>query len=150
MPTSRATKHRQEKLTDDRFNNCSGARHRSDRGDVTIAEGGQDDEVEIIWVNIKTEYWSDKLPQIWDEMRRKIREVETTLPPGAGRPLVNDGFGDVYGLLMAVTGDGYSYAEREEAVKGLKKELSLVEGVARVELWGGNRKSFTWMPRKIN
>jgi len=89
-----------------------------------------------IWVNIKPQYWSDRLPQVWDEMRRKIREVETTLPPGANRPIVNDDFGDVYGLLMAVTGDGYSYGEMEGAVKALKKELSLVEGVARVELWG--------------
>jgi multidrug efflux pump subunit AcrB len=89
-----------------------------------------------IWVNIKTEYWSDKLPQIWDDMRRKVREVESSLPPGCKRPIVNDDFGDVYGLLMAITGDGYSYAEMEDAAKGLKKELSLVEGVARVELWG--------------
>ncbi len=89
-----------------------------------------------IWVNIKTQYWSDKLPQIWDEMRRKVREVESSLPPGCSRPIVNDDFGDVYGLLMAITGDGFSYAEMEEAAKGLKKELSLVEGVARVELWG--------------
>jgi multidrug efflux pump subunit AcrB len=89
-----------------------------------------------IWVNIKPQYWAADLPQVWDEMRRKVREVETTLPPGANRPMVNDDFGDVYGLLMAVTGDGFSYAEIEKAVKDLKKELSLVEGVARVELWG--------------
>ncbi len=89
-----------------------------------------------IWVNIKTEYWSDKLPQIWDEMRRKVREVEGSLPPGCNRPVINDDFGDVYGLLLAITGDGYSPAEMEEAAKGLKKELSLVKGVARVELWG--------------
>jgi len=89
-----------------------------------------------IWVNIKTQYWSDKLPQIWDDMRRKVREVEGSLPPGCQRPIVNDDFGDVYGLLMAITGDGYSYAEMEDAAKNLKKELSLVEGVARVELWG--------------
>jgi multidrug efflux pump subunit AcrB len=93
-----------------------------------------------IWVNIKTQYWSDKLPQIWDEMRRKVREVESSLPPGCSRPIVNDDFGDVYGLLMAITGDGFSYAEMEEAAKGLKKELSLVEGVARVELWGVHPK----------
>ena len=89
-----------------------------------------------IWVNIKTQYWSDQLPQIWDDMRRKIREVEGSLPPGCNRPIVNDDFGDVYGLLMAITGDGFSYAEMEDAAKSLKKELSLVEGVARVELWG--------------
>ncbi len=93
-----------------------------------------------IWVNIKTQYWSDKLPQIWDEMRRKVREVESSLPPGCSRPIINDDFGDVYGLLMAITGDGFSYAEMEETAKGLKKELSLVEGVARVELWGVHPK----------
>jgi len=89
-----------------------------------------------IWVNIKTEFWADKLPQIWDEMRRKVREVETTLPPGCERPTINDDFGDVYGLVMAITGDGFTYAEMEETAKDLRKELSLVEGVARVELWG--------------
>jgi len=89
-----------------------------------------------IWVNMKAEYWSDQLPQLWDDMRRKVREVEGSLPAGCGRPIVNDDFGDVYGLLMAITGDGFSYAEMEDAAKDLKKELSLVEGVARIELWG--------------
>ena len=93
-----------------------------------------------IWVNIKTEYWSDRLPQIWDEMRRKVREVEGSLPPGCDRPVINDDFGDVYGLLLAITGDGFSYSEMEEAAKDLKKELSLVEGVARVEIWGAQPK----------
>ena len=43
-----------------------------------------------IWVNIKAQYWSDELPQIWDDMRRKVREVEGSLPQGSGRPIVND------------------------------------------------------------
>ncbi len=93
-----------------------------------------------IWVNIKTEYWADRLPQIWDGMRRKIREVEGSLPPGAGRPVVNDDFGDVYGLMLALTGDGFSYAEMEAAAKNLKKELSLVPGVARIDFWGVQKK----------
>ncbi len=90
----------------------------------------------VIKVNIKPAYSSAVMPQIWDEMRRKIREVETTLPPGAQRPMVNDDFGDVFGHLLAITGDGYSYAELEEYAKNLKKELSLVRGVAKVEFWG--------------
>lgn len=94
-----------------------------------------------IWVNIKSEFWADRLPQVWDEMRRKIRDVETSLPPGANRPIVNDDFGDVYGLVLALTGDGFSYAEMEETAKDLKKELSLVEGVARVEFWGVQKKA---------
>lgn len=93
-----------------------------------------------IWVNIKSDYWADRLPQVWDEMRRKVRDVEESLPPGCNRPIINDDFGDVYGLLLAITGDGYSYREMEEAAKGLKKELSLVEGVARVEFWGNQKQ----------
>jgi len=94
----------------------------------------------LISVEIKPEYWSDRLPQIWDTLRRKIRDVEATLPPGAGRPQVADDFGDVYGFQLVLTGDGYSYAEMERYAKAIKKELSLVSGVARVDLWGNQAK----------
>ncbi len=91
----------------------------------------------VIEVNIKPEYWSDQLPQVWDRLRGKIRDVETELPPGAGRPIVADDFGDVFGFQLAVIGDdGFSYAELEAYAKDIKKELSIVEGVARVDLWG--------------
>lgn len=90
----------------------------------------------IIKVNIKSQYWSDKLPQIWDVMRRKIRNVEQQLPIGVARPVIRDDFGDVYGFVLAVTGDGYNYKELEVEVKKLKRQLSLVEGVSRVEFWG--------------
>ncbi|MEE9551747.1 MAG: efflux RND transporter permease subunit, partial [Gammaproteobacteria bacterium] len=93
-----------------------------------------------IWVNIKPSYSSKAMPQIWDELRRKVRDVESSLPPGAGRPLIFDDFGDVYGHLIAVTGDGFNYAELEAYVKDIKKELSLVDGVARVEMWGEQSK----------
>ena len=94
----------------------------------------------VIKANIIPAYLAAEMPQIWDELRRKIREVETTLPPGAGRPMVNDEFGDVYGHLLALVGDGYTYAELEEYAKGLKKELSLVDGVAKVSFWGEQEK----------
>jgi len=94
----------------------------------------------FIEVNIKTEFWSDRLPQIWDEMRRKIRDIEVELPPGAGSPQIFDDYGDVFGFQLAITGDGYTYAELEDFAKGLRKELNLVEGVARVDLWGIQQK----------
>ncbi len=89
-----------------------------------------------IKVEIQARFWSDKLPQIWDTLRRKIRDVEASLPPGAGRPVVNDDFGDVFGLLMAVTSDGFTYRELKEYVDFLQRELSLISGVGRVDLWG--------------
>lgn len=87
-------------------------------------------------VEIKTDYWSDQLPQVWDELRRKIRDVGASLPPGVGEPVISDDFGDVFGFQLAVIGDGFSYAELEAFAKDLKKELSIVEGIARVDLWG--------------
>ncbi len=90
----------------------------------------------IIKVDIKSNYWSDRLPQVWDVLRKKVADVEPTLPPGAGKPKVGDDFGYVFGFLLAVSSDGYSYAELERYVKDMRKELSVVKGVARVDLWG--------------
>ena len=116
----------------------------TDRLEVAIQQMKQIDFLESfsragfsrITVQIKQSYVSDELPQVWDELRRKVRDAEGQLPPGAQSPLVVDDFGDVFGLLLAITGDGYSYAELESHAKDLRKELSLVEGVARVDLWG--------------
>ncbi len=120
----------------------------TDRIELAIQEMPEIDYVEsfskqglsFVKVEIKPEYWADRLPQVWDQLRRKIRDIEQDLPPGAGRPQVNDDFGDVFGFQLAVVGDGFSYAEIETYAKRLKKELSLVDGVARVDLWGAQRK----------
>jgi multidrug efflux pump subunit AcrB len=116
----------------------------TDRLELAIQELKQIDYVKSfsragysqIWVNIKPSFSSAEMPQIWDELRRKIGDTAKQLPPGAGSPQVIDDFGDVYGLLLAVTGDGFSHSEISEYVDSIKKELSLVEGVARIDLWG--------------
>jgi multidrug efflux pump subunit AcrB len=94
----------------------------------------------IIMVDIKDTYWSDRLPQVWDVMRKKIRDIKDNLPPGAGKPQIGDDFGYVFGFLLAMTGEGFSYAEMEKYAKDLRKELILVEGVARVDFWGAQEK----------
>jgi multidrug efflux pump subunit AcrB len=90
----------------------------------------------IVQVDMKDEYWSDRLPQVWDELRNKISDATLQLPPGAMKPDIGDDFGFVYGFLLAVTGEGFTYGELEDFVEGARKELSLVDGVSRVELWG--------------
>jgi multidrug efflux pump subunit AcrB len=90
----------------------------------------------LINVEIKEKYWSDRLPQVWDKLRRKVGDVQPQLPQGAGSSQVLDDFGDVYGLMIGVVGDGYSYREIEDYVKILQKEVSLIKGVAQVDLWG--------------
>lgn len=94
----------------------------------------------IIKVNIKNQYWSDRLPQVWDNLRKKVQDIESNLPPGTDTPVVGDDFGYVFGFLLAVTSDGFSYAELEHYTKEIQKELSIVPGVARVDLWGVQQK----------
>lgn len=94
----------------------------------------------IIKVDIKSQYWSDRLPQVWDVLRKKVADVTPALPPGAGQPKVGDDFGYVFGFLLAVSSDGFSSAELERYVKDMRKELSVVPGVARVDLWGVQEK----------
>jgi len=94
----------------------------------------------IIKVDIKSEYWADRLPQVWDVLRKKVRDVTSSLPPGASEPIIADDFGYVFGFLLAISSDGYSYAELERHVKNMRKELSVVSGVARVDLWGVQEK----------
>ena len=103
---------------------------------VDYLESSSQEGLSTIKVVIKPEYSSQQIPQVWDELRRKVGDVAPQLPKGAGPSAVGDDFGDVYGLLLAVTGDGYSPADVKRYATDLKKELSLVPGVARVALWG--------------
>lgn len=90
----------------------------------------------VVYVDIKDGYTNGKLPQVWDELRRKITEAQRHLPPGAGTSMVNDDFGDVFGVIFAVTGDGYSMAELKTYSDRIKKALLLVPDVAQVSIWG--------------
>ncbi|MBN9890208.1 efflux RND transporter permease subunit [Salipiger abyssi] len=89
-----------------------------------------------ITVEIENTYGPDEIPQVWDEMRRRIRDVESDLPAGAQSPIVNDDFGDVYGMFYAVTSEGLSPTEQREISTALKRELVTVDGVAKVEVQG--------------
>ena len=116
----------------------------TDRIEIALQELSQVDYLES-WsrpgesrtvIRVEQEFWSDRLPQVWDEMRRKINDVRSSLPPGVEEPIITDDFGDVFGFQLALIGDGYTPAEMERFAKAMRKELNLVEGVSRVDLWG--------------
>lgn len=94
------------------------------------------DGLSYIKVDIKDRYWAKDLPQVWDELRRKISDVTPSLPPGVDTPRVVDDFGFVFGFLLAITGEGFSYAELEDIAEKIQKELYLVPNIARIDLWG--------------
>jgi multidrug efflux pump subunit AcrB len=90
----------------------------------------------VIKAKIKDEYDKYSLPQVWDELRRKVNDVQGDLPPGAGPTVVNDDFGDVYGIYVAITGEGYTHREVYEYAKFLQRELLNAVDVKRIDLYG--------------
>lgn len=97
---------------------------RSERGRSTVT------------VTIRDQFDSASLPQVWDELRRKVNDAQRQLPPGAGPSIVFDDFGDVFGIFFALTGPEFSDAELYETAKLLRRELLLVPDVKRVDLFG--------------
>lgn len=89
-----------------------------------------------ITVYVKKEIRADEMQQLWDKLRRKVNDVQSKLPAGAGPSVVNDDFGDVLGVFYGLTGEGHSYRELEDQAKLVKNELLKVKDVAKVEIYG--------------
>lgn len=96
-----------------------------------------------ITVNIASHYHSSELPQIWDELRRRVGDAGRLFPPGVATPFVNDDFGDVFGFFFAVSGDSFTNPELVRYAEQLRRELILVPGVGKVAIGGA-------IPQQIN
>ncbi len=89
-----------------------------------------------IRVEIQDKYDGSQMPQIWDELRRKVTDIKPELPGGVLTPMVNDDFGDVFGIFYAVTAEGFSDREVRELASFLRREMLTVPGVAKVQTAG--------------
>ena len=89
-----------------------------------------------IYVDIKDSNPPSAMPKIWTNLRERIRDARAHLPPGAGRPDVIDHFGRSYGILLALTGDGYSMRELREYANYMKKRLKKCEDAQGVTIFG--------------
>ncbi len=96
-----------------------------------------------ITVNIASNYHSNELPQIWDELRRRVGDAARLFPPGVVTPFVNDDFGDVFGFFFAISGDSFTNPELVRYAEQLRRELVLVPGVGKVAIGGA-------IPQQIN
>ena len=121
----------------------------SDTIELAVQKLGQLKEVEsrstrglsTVTVSVQDKYDRDGLPQVWDEVRRKVSDAQGSLPPGAGPSLVIDDYGDVYGVFVAIYGNEYSYAEIKEVTDLLRRELTLVQDVAKIETYGERQEA---------
>jgi multidrug efflux pump subunit AcrB len=95
----------------------------------------------IVTAVIKDRYNKQRIPQVWDELRRQITDVQSRLPPSVrGRSVVIDDFGDVHGIFLAITGDGYSFPELRRYTDFLRRELLQVSGVKSIELFADQQE----------
>ncbi len=80
---------------------------------------------------------SDMIPQMWDELRRKVLNIQAQLPQGVSPIMVSDDFGDVFGIYFGLHADnGFSDSELREWAQYIKTTLSVVPGVMKVTLFG--------------
>src|SRR5262245_59074473 len=95
----------------------------------------------VVKAVIKDRYDRTRIPQVWDELRRKLNDVQPLLPPAVrGNSLVIDDFGDVYGIFLAITGDGFSYPELRRYAEFLRRELLPVDNVKKVDLFAAQQE----------
>ena len=105
-------------------------------GQVDYVESESSRGRSLVRVHIKNKYHKDRIPQVWDELRRKVSDVQPRLPPSVrGRSQVVDDFGDVYGIFLGITGNGYSMPQLRRYADSVRRELQLVPGVAKVDLF---------------
>jgi multidrug efflux pump subunit AcrB len=115
-----------------------------------VQQLGQLDRVEsqssrgssVVTARIKDRFHKDAIPQVWDELRRKINDVQSQLPPSVrGSSMVIDNFGDVFGVFLAISGEGYSFPELRRYAEFLRREMLLVPGVKSVELFAAQQET---------
>ncbi|MDE2048541.1 MAG: efflux RND transporter permease subunit, partial [Betaproteobacteria bacterium] len=73
---------------------------------------------------------------VWYQVRKKVGDMRYTLPQGVQGPFFNDEFGDVFGVIYALTGDGYSMAELKDYADRVRQQLLKVPNVAKVDEFG--------------
>lgn len=90
----------------------------------------------VIHVNLKDSVPKEEMQTRWHEIRNLVNDEWGSLPSGVMGPYINDRFDDVYGSIYAVTGDGFSYEEKRKYAENIRRRLTGVEDVQKVELLG--------------
>ncbi|HWS77349.1 MAG TPA: efflux RND transporter permease subunit, partial [Thermomonas sp.] len=118
------------------------SRQITDRIEKKLMETGQYEfiraysrpgESQIIFI-AKDSLRSKDIPPLWYQVRKKVGDIKSTLPRDAVGPFFNDEFGDTFGNIYALTGDGFDYAVLKDYAERLELELQRVPDVGKVDL----------------
>lgn len=88
----------------------------------------------IVYVNVYDTFFD--MQSIWQDLRNKMDDVRGELPEGTIGPFVNDEFGDVSVVLVALTAKGFSMAEMRDAARDIRDDLYTLQGIRKVTLHG--------------
>jgi multidrug efflux pump len=92
-------------------------------------------ESQIIF-QLKDNFKASEVANIWYLVRKKVGDMQSTLPSGVLGPFFNDDFGDVFGVIYALESDGFSPAEVKVFAEDVRQQLLRVRDVNKVELFG--------------
>ena len=105
-------------------------------------------ESQIIF-QVKDSTQAAEVADIWYTVRKKVGDLRSTLPTGVQGPFFNDEFGDVFGVIYALQGEGFSQAELKRFADEVRQQLLRVPDVAKVELFGvQDEKLYIEIPQK--
>ena len=90
----------------------------------------------VVTITLRDDTPARLVPDLWYQARKKIGDIRGTLPDGLQGPYFNDEFGDTYGILYAITGDGFSLPELKHVAEDLREQLLPVPGVGKIALFG--------------
>ncbi len=90
----------------------------------------------MVFFSVKDQTPSREIPGIWYQVRKKIGDIRHTLPAGVVGPSFNDEFGDTFGNIFALLGEGLDYAELKRFAEAIRNELLRVPDVGKVEFFG--------------
>jgi len=90
----------------------------------------------FVFFRVKDSAPTAAVPEAWYEVRKKVGDIRSSLPAGITGPSFNDEFGDVYGNIYALVGDGFSYADLKRYADRIRAQLLRVPDVAKVDFFG--------------
>ncbi|WP_028489427.1 efflux RND transporter permease subunit [Thiothrix lacustris] len=85
-----------------------------------------------IFVIAKDNAPSSAMAGMFYDIRKRVGDMSSTLPQGVIGPVFNDEFGETYGNVFALTGDGFNFAQLRDTADNIRKELLLVKDVAKI------------------
>ena len=120
------------------------ARQVTDRVEKEVMETGRYEFVRsysrpgesLVMLMSKDSMVSRELPQLWYDVRKKVGDIRHTLPAGVVGPFYNDEFGDTFGNIYALSGEGFDYATLKDYAERIELELHRVPDVGKIELVG--------------